>query len=115
MNPQARPPEEEWDPEYTPKSRKYYLHDDRDGEKNWVDNRGRGRGSFPARRGRFVYRKGMAGSSGGGERGGGGGGGGGSPKWTHDMFQGGEEGELADDNIEVDHKESKSAGDASKQ
>lgn len=101
MNPQVRPPEEEWDPEYTPKSRKYYLHDDRDGEKTWVDNRGRGRGSFPARRGRFVYRKG--------------GGGGGSPKWTHDMFQGGEEGELADDNIEVDHKESKSAADASKQ
>lgn len=25
MNPQVRPPEEEWDPEYTPKSRKYYL------------------------------------------------------------------------------------------
>lgn len=25
MNPQGRPPEEEWDPEYTPKSRKYYL------------------------------------------------------------------------------------------
>lgn len=25
MNPAMRPPEEEWDPEYTPKSRKYYL------------------------------------------------------------------------------------------
>lgn len=25
MNPPVRPPEEEWDPEYTPKSRKYYL------------------------------------------------------------------------------------------
>lgn len=25
MNPAARPPDEEWDPEYTPKSRKYYL------------------------------------------------------------------------------------------
>lgn len=25
MNPVVRPPEEEWDPEYTPKSRKYYL------------------------------------------------------------------------------------------
>ncbi|KAM7373464.1 hypothetical protein PAMP_008312 [Pampus punctatissimus] len=95
MNPPVRPPEEEWDPEYTPKSRKYYLHDDRDGEKTWVDNRGRGRGSFPARRGRFVYRKG-----------------GSSPKWTHDMYQGGEEGELADDNIEMEHKETKAAGDA---
>ncbi|XP_030002978.1 thyroid hormone receptor-associated protein 3b isoform X2 [Sphaeramia orbicularis] len=94
MNPPVRPPEEEWDPEYTPKSRKYYLHDDRDGEKTWADNRGRGRGSFPTRRGRFVYRKG-----------------GSSPKWTHDMFQGGEEGELGDDGIEVDHKEGKAAGD----
>lgn len=25
MNPAMRPPEEDWDPEYTPKSRKYYL------------------------------------------------------------------------------------------
>ncbi|XP_030203648.1 thyroid hormone receptor-associated protein 3b isoform X2 [Gadus morhua] len=91
MNPPVRPPDEEWDPEYTPKSRKYYLHDDRDGEKGWVDTRGRGRGGpFPARRGRFVYRKGGA-----------------SPKWTHDMFQGGEEGELADDTMELEHKESK--------
>ncbi|XP_033492475.2 thyroid hormone receptor-associated protein 3b isoform X3 [Epinephelus lanceolatus] len=98
MNPAVRPPEEEWDPEYTPKSRKYYLHDDRDGEKTWVDNRGRGRGSFPPRRGRFVYRKG-----------------GSSPKWTHDMFQGGGEGEMGDDNIEVDRKDTKSAGDISAQ
>lgn len=28
MNPAMRPPEEEWDPEYTPKSRKYYLVSD---------------------------------------------------------------------------------------
>uniref|UniRef100_A0A3Q3JFT4 Thyroid hormone receptor associated protein 3b n=1 Tax=Monopterus albus TaxID=43700 RepID=A0A3Q3JFT4_MONAL len=95
INPPVRPPEEEWDPEYTPKSRKYYLHDDRDGEKTWIDNRGRGRGSFPPRRGRFVYRKG-----------------GSSPKWTHDMFQGAEEGELGDDNIEIEHKEAKNPGDA---
>ncbi|XP_061597102.1 thyroid hormone receptor-associated protein 3b [Cololabis saira] len=94
MNPPVRPPEEEWDPEYTPKSRKYYLHDDRDGEKSWGDNRGRGRGSFPARRGRFVYRKG-----------------GSSPKWTHDMFQGAEEGELGDDSLDAEHKEAKSVGD----
>ncbi|XP_037549096.1 thyroid hormone receptor-associated protein 3b isoform X2 [Nematolebias whitei] len=97
-NPTARPQEEEWDPEYTPKSRKYYLHDDRDGEKTWMDNRGRGRGSFPTRRGRFLYRRGS----------------GGSPKWTHDMFQGGEEGELGDDGIEDEHKGSKSAGDLTK-
>ncbi|KAM4550093.1 thyroid hormone receptor-associated protein 3b isoform 2-T2 [Fundulus diaphanus] len=94
MNPPVRPQEEDWDPEYTPKSRKYYLHDDRDGEKTWVESRGRGRGSFPARRGRFVYRKG-----------------GSSPKWTHDMFQGAEEGELGDDGMEVEHKESKTCAD----
>uniref|UniRef100_A0A8C7ZMR2 Thyroid hormone receptor associated protein 3b n=1 Tax=Oryzias sinensis TaxID=183150 RepID=A0A8C7ZMR2_9TELE len=97
MNPPVRPPEEEWDPEYTPKSRKYYLHDDRDGEKTWIDNRGRGRGSFLPRRGRFVYRKG-----------------GSSPKWTHDMFQGGEEGELVDDGGEGEQKEGKSGADGLK-
>lgn len=74
----------------------FFQHDDRDGEKTWIDNRGRGRGAFPARRGRFVYRKG-----------------GSSPKWTHDMFQGGEEGGLGDDSMEVACKEnSKNAGDA---
>ncbi|XP_032390790.1 thyroid hormone receptor-associated protein 3b isoform X3 [Etheostoma spectabile] len=71
------------------------FHDDRDGEKTWVDNRGRGRGSFPPRRGRFVYRKG-----------------GSSPKWTHDMFQGGEGGEPGDDTIEVARKETKNPGEA---
>ncbi|XP_034747812.1 thyroid hormone receptor-associated protein 3b isoform X3 [Etheostoma cragini] len=74
------------------------FHDDRDGEKTWVDNRGRGRGSFPPRRGRFVYRKG-----------------GSSPKWTHDMFQGGEGGEPGDDTIEVGRKETKNPGDAAAQ
>nr|XP_057902191.1 thyroid hormone receptor-associated protein 3b isoform X2 [Doryrhamphus excisus] len=97
MNPQGRPPEEEWDPEYTPKSRKYYLHDDRDGEKNWVDNRGRGRGSFPTRRGRFVYRKGGT-----------------SPKWAHDMFQGGEKAAELGDDIEGQPKDGKNADDSLK-
>lgn len=74
-----------------------FQHDDRDGEKAWMDTRGRGRGgSFPARRGRFVYRKG-----------------GSSPKWTHDMFQGGEEGGMGDDNMEVERKEPKNPGDPS--
>uniref|UniRef100_A0A1A8Q115 Thyroid hormone receptor associated protein 3b n=2 Tax=Nothobranchius rachovii TaxID=451742 RepID=A0A1A8Q115_9TELE len=95
MNPAPRPQEEDWDPEYTPKSRKYYLHDDRDGEKTWMDTRGRGRPAFPTRRGRFVYRKGSSSS----------------PKWTHDMFQGGEEGELGEDSMELEHKESKNASD----
>lgn len=74
----------------------FSQHDDRDGEKTWVDNRGRGRGAFPTRRGRFVYRKG-----------------GSSPKWTHDMYQGGEEGGMGDEGIEVDRKDTKGAGDAS--
>lgn len=74
----------------------FLQHDDRDGEKTWVDNRGRGRGSFPARRGRFVYRKG-----------------GSSPKWTHDMFQGGDDGGLGDENIDIDRKEGKNADDGS--
>ncbi|XP_051526650.1 thyroid hormone receptor-associated protein 3-like isoform X1 [Myxocyprinus asiaticus] len=72
-----RPQEEEWDPEYTPKSRKYFQHDDRDkeGEMKWLETRGRGRGNFPRGRGTFIIRKS-----------------GGSPKWTHDMFQGNAEG-----------------------
>ncbi|KAJ8340837.1 hypothetical protein SKAU_G00331280 [Synaphobranchus kaupii] len=89
------PKNEDWDPEYTPKSRKYYLHDDREGEgeKKWLDNRGRGRGNFVRGRGRFIFRKATAPTSN-------------SPKWTHDKFQGsGEEGELRDEDSEQDHKE----------
>ncbi|XP_064205970.1 thyroid hormone receptor-associated protein 3 isoform X2 [Anguilla rostrata] len=88
------PKNEDWDPEYTPKSRKYYLHDDREGEgdKKWLDNRGRGRGNFVRGRGRFIFRKAAPTSN--------------SPKWTHDKFQGsGEEGELRDEDSEQDHKE----------
>ncbi|KAJ8405067.1 hypothetical protein AAFF_G00329880 [Aldrovandia affinis] len=97
------PKNEDWDPEYTPKSRKYYLHDDRDregeGDKKWLDNRGRGRGNFLRGRGRgFIFRKATAPS-------------GSSPKWTHDKFQGsGEEGELRDEDSEQDHKEEDKAG-----
>ncbi|KTG30374.1 hypothetical protein cypCar_00009146 [Cyprinus carpio] len=83
----SRPPDE--DPEYTPKSRKYFQHDDRDkeGEMKWVDTRGRGRGNYPRGRGTFIFRKS-----------------GGSPKWTHDMFQGNaEEGEIRDGSAE--HKD----------
>lgn len=73
----SRPQEEEWDPEYTPKSRKYFQHDDRDkeAEMKWADTRGRGRGGFPRARGAFIVRK----SSG-------------SPKWAHDMFPGNTDG-----------------------
>ncbi|XP_072530373.1 thyroid hormone receptor-associated protein 3b isoform X2 [Salminus brasiliensis] len=102
-----RPQDEEWDPEYTPKSRKYFQHDDRDreGEMKWADGRGRGRGLYPRTRGSFTVRRGS--SSGGG------GGSGGSPKWTHDMFQGAtEEGELADDGPEHSHKDEDKTADS---
>ncbi|XP_014352819.1 thyroid hormone receptor-associated protein 3 isoform X2 [Latimeria chalumnae] len=87
---QRRNRDEEWDPEYTPKSKKYYLHDDREGEggEKWA-NRGRGRGQFQRGRGRFLYRKSSD-----------------SPKWTHDKYKGsGEEGELEDDDSEIEEKE----------
>ncbi|KAG9334219.1 hypothetical protein JZ751_008467 [Albula glossodonta] len=92
---QMHPKNDDWGPEYTPKSRKYYLHDDREGE---GDRQGRGRGSFVRGRGRFIFRKASVP-------------GGSSPKWTHDKFQGsGEEGELRDDDSEQDHKEEDKAG-----
>ncbi|XP_054854811.1 thyroid hormone receptor-associated protein 3 isoform X2 [Eublepharis macularius] len=87
---QKRSREEEWDPEYTPKSKKYYLHDDREGEggEKWA-NRGRGRGIFPRGRGRFLYRKSNT-----------------SPKWAHDKFSG-EEGEIEDDESGAENREEK--------
>ncbi|XP_069831098.1 bcl-2-associated transcription factor 1 isoform X2 [Dendropsophus ebraccatus] len=68
---QKRSKEEEWDPEYTPKSKKYFLHDDRDDGVDYWARRARGRGNFQRGRGRFPFKK--SGSS---------------PKWTHDKFQG---------------------------
>ncbi|XP_067318445.1 thyroid hormone receptor-associated protein 3-like isoform X1 [Anolis sagrei] len=87
---QKRPREEEWDPEYTPKSKKYYLHDDREGEggEKW-GSRGRGRCIFPRGRGRFLYRKSNA-----------------SPKWAHDKFSD-EEGEIEDDERGAETREEK--------
>ncbi|XP_075764982.1 thyroid hormone receptor-associated protein 3 isoform X1 [Pelodiscus sinensis] len=87
---QKRNRDEEWDPEYTPKSKKYYLHDDREGEggEKWV-NRGRGRGAFPRGRGRFMFRKSST-----------------SPKWAHDKFSG-EEGEIEDDESGTENREEK--------
>uniref|UniRef100_A0ABM5ES60 Thyroid hormone receptor-associated protein 3 isoform X2 n=1 Tax=Pogona vitticeps TaxID=103695 RepID=A0ABM5ES60_9SAUR len=87
---QKRSREEDWDPEYTPKSKKYYLHDDREGEggEKWA-GRGRGRGLFPRGRGRFLYRKSST-----------------SPKWAHDKFSG-EEGEIEDDESGGENREDK--------
>ncbi|KAG7457772.1 hypothetical protein MATL_G00230870 [Megalops atlanticus] len=66
----VRPPEDEWEQEDGPKSKKYYMHEERKGEQ-WPDSRGHGRG-------KFLYC-------------------GRSPKWSHDKFQGkAEEGELSE-------------------
>eukprot|EP00061_Rhincodon_typus_P019028 g48462.t1 len=83
---QKRPREEDWDPEYTPKSKKYYLHDDRegDGDNYWANKRGRG--TFQRGRGRFLYKKSNT-----------------SPKWTHDKYQGsGQEGVEEEEEEEED-------------
>ncbi|XP_075460657.1 thyroid hormone receptor-associated protein 3 isoform X2 [Ascaphus truei] len=87
---QKRNRDEEWDPEYTPKSKKYYLHDDREGEneEKWV-NRGRGRANFARGRGRFLFRKPGT-----------------SPKWAHDKFSG-EEGEIEEDESGAENKDDK--------
>nr|XP_020635139.1 bcl-2-associated transcription factor 1 isoform X2 [Pogona vitticeps] len=85
---QKRPKEEEWDPEYTPKSKKYFLHDDRDDGVDYWAKRGRGRGTFQRGRGRFNFKK--SGSS---------------PKWTHDKYQGDGLVEDEDETMENEDKE----------
>ncbi|XP_053792856.1 bcl-2-associated transcription factor 1 isoform X4 [Vidua macroura] len=85
---QKRPKEEEWDPEYTPKSKKYFLHDDRDDGVDYWAKRGRGRGAFQRGRGRFNFKK--SGSS---------------PKWTHDKYQG--DGIVEDEEETIENNEEK--------
>ncbi|KAM4771633.1 bcl-2-associated transcription factor 1 isoform 2-T3 [Rhinophrynus dorsalis] len=85
---QTRPKEEEWDPEYTPKSKKYFLHDDRDDGVDYWAKRGRGRGNFQRGRGRFPFKK--SGSS---------------PKWTHDKYQG--DGMVEEEDEAMEHKDDK--------
>ncbi|XP_010007590.1 PREDICTED: bcl-2-associated transcription factor 1 isoform X4 [Nestor notabilis] len=85
---QKRPKEEEWDPEYTPKSKKYFLHDDRDDGVDYWAKRGRGRGTFQRGRGRFSFKK--SGSS---------------PKWTHDKYQG--DGIVEDEEETIENNEEK--------
>ncbi|XP_041725596.1 thyroid hormone receptor-associated protein 3-like isoform X2 [Coregonus clupeaformis] len=106
----VHPKNEDWDPEYTPKSRKYYLHDDREGERKWVDNRGRGgRGNFlRGSRGRFIIRKATVGPPNNNNNNSS------SPKWTHDKFQvngGEEEGEPQEEDTEQDHKDQEKSED----
>ncbi|XP_041420459.1 bcl-2-associated transcription factor 1 isoform X3 [Xenopus laevis] len=87
---QKRPKEEEWDPEYTPKSKKYFLHDDRDDGVDYWAKRGRSRGNFQRGRSRFPFKK--SGSS---------------PKWTHDKYQMDEHLEDEDETMEDRNKEEK--------
>ncbi|TWW80062.1 Thyroid hormone receptor-associated protein 3 [Takifugu flavidus] len=70
----AHPNKDEWDPEFTPKSRKYYLHDDRDGEADLKCTENRGRGDSSRGRARFIIRKATSGPSAN------------SPKWAHKKF-----------------------------
>ncbi|NXW47959.1 BCLF1 factor, partial [Nyctiprogne leucopyga] len=87
-NKMRKPKEEEWDPEYTPKSKKYFLHDDRDDGVDYWAKRGRGRGTFQRGRGRFNFKK--SGSS---------------PKWTHDKYQG--DGIVEDEEETIENNEEK--------
>ncbi|XP_056422592.1 bcl-2-associated transcription factor 1 isoform X2 [Hyla sarda] len=87
---QKRSKEEEWDPEYTPKSKKYFLHDDRDDGVDYWARRARGRGNFQRGRGRFPFKK--SGSS---------------PKWTHDKFQGDGHIDEEDETMEERRKDEK--------
>uniref|UniRef100_UPI00358FE00B BCLAF1 and THRAP3 family member 3-like isoform X1 n=1 Tax=Myxine glutinosa TaxID=7769 RepID=UPI00358FE00B len=78
--PAYKPPEEEWDPEYTPKSKKYFLHDDRDErEDTYWPRRARPRGFIPYRARARVWRRP-----------------GNSPIWEHDKY------ELSDEDREGD-------------
>ncbi|XP_024122972.1 thyroid hormone receptor-associated protein 3 isoform X2 [Oryzias melastigma] len=59
----AHPESKGWDPEFTPKNRKYYLHDDRDEESKWTDKREPGQGNQSLGRARFIIRKATGGAS----------------------------------------------------
>ncbi|XP_017949263.1 bcl-2-associated transcription factor 1 isoform X3 [Xenopus tropicalis] len=87
---QKRPKEEEWDPEYTPKSKKYFLHDDRDDGVDYWAKRGRSRGNFQRGRSRFPFKKSGT-----------------SPKWTHDKYQGDDLLEDEEEIMEERNKEEK--------
>ncbi|KAF7657367.1 hypothetical protein LDENG_00028010 [Lucifuga dentata] len=99
----AHPKNEDWDPEYTPKSKKYFLHDDRDDEIDckWMDNRGRGRGGFLRGRARFIIRKTTISPNNK------------NPKWAHDKFQvnGQQRSFTQEEEREQDHKDLKIEGE----
>ncbi|XP_050986964.1 thyroid hormone receptor-associated protein 3 isoform X2 [Labeo rohita] len=70
---------DDWDQEYTPKSKKYFLHSEKDGEaeKKVTDTQGRGRGNIIRTKGRFILRRATNTNTTNNT----------SPKWAHDKFQ----------------------------
>ncbi|XP_057196529.1 thyroid hormone receptor-associated protein 3 isoform X2 [Triplophysa rosa] len=88
---------EDWDPEYTPKSKKYFLHSERDGEgeRKLMEIQGRGRGNIMRGKGRFILRRATNTNATNNP----------SPKWAHDKFQAtDDEGEQHGEDVKQDHK-----------
>ncbi|XP_056126825.1 thyroid hormone receptor-associated protein 3 isoform X1 [Rhinichthys klamathensis goyatoka] len=86
---------EDWDQEYTPKSKKYFLHSERDGvgERKLMNTRGSGRGNIVRAKGRFILRRATNTKTTNNT----------SPKWAHDKFQAtDDEGEQQGDDVEQD-------------
>ncbi|XP_016357946.1 thyroid hormone receptor-associated protein 3-like isoform X2 [Sinocyclocheilus anshuiensis] len=87
---------DDWDQEYTPKSKKYLLQSERDGEaeKKMIETRGRGRGNAIRPKGRFILRRDTNTNTTKNT----------SPKWAHDKFQAtdDDEGEQQGEDVEQD-------------
>ncbi|XP_067304306.1 thyroid hormone receptor-associated protein 3 isoform X2 [Pseudorasbora parva] len=86
---------EDWDQEYTPKSKKYFLHSERDGqgERKQMNTRGFGRGNVVRAKGRFILRRATNTNNTNNT----------SPKWAHDKFQAtDDEGEQQGGDVEQD-------------
>ncbi|XP_052003273.1 thyroid hormone receptor-associated protein 3-like isoform X3 [Xyrauchen texanus] len=100
MNMSAR--NEDWVPEYTTQSKKYFLHSERDGDgERKFETRGRGHANILRAKGRFILRRATNANNTNYT----------SPKWTHDKFQAtDDEGEQLGEDTELDHKKKDSAG-----
>ncbi|XP_016428445.1 thyroid hormone receptor-associated protein 3-like, partial [Sinocyclocheilus rhinocerous] len=87
---------DDWDQEYTPKSKKCFLQSERDGEaeKKMIETRGRGRGNAIRPKGRFILRRATNTNTTKNA----------SPKWAHDKFQAtdDDEGEQQGEDVEQD-------------
>ncbi|XP_043116368.1 thyroid hormone receptor-associated protein 3 isoform X2 [Puntigrus tetrazona] len=87
---------DDWDQEYPPKSKKYFLPSERHGEaeKKMMDTQGRGRGNALRAKGRFILRRATNTNTTNNT----------SPKWAHDKFQAtdDDEGEQQGEDVEQD-------------